>query len=114
MESAFVGRLVAACVIIGLVLAAVQFVARRALRFGVEGGGGRLVALLETTSLPGAASVHVLRVAERYYVIGRSGSTIAPICEIPGEAVEAHARATAGSRRSHVDRLVRGRMRRSG
>jgi len=95
VELAFVGRLLAACVVIGLVLAAVQLVARRLLRVRLEGGGGRLVTLLETTYLPGAASVHVVRVADRYYVIGRGGGEIAPLCEIPADRVAAHMAATA-------------------
>ncbi len=90
MELALVGRLLAACVVIGLVLACVQFVARRAMRVSLEGGGGRLIALLETTYLPGAASVHVLRIADRYYAVGRSGAGFTPICEIEADRVERH------------------------
>lgn len=90
MELAFVGRLLAACVVIGLVLAVVQLVARRAVRVRLEGGGGKLVTLLETTYLPGAASVHVLRVVDRYYVVGRGASEISTLCEIPADRAEAH------------------------
>jgi flagellar biogenesis protein FliO len=90
VELAFVGRLLAACVVIGLVLAVIQLVARRALRVRLEGGGGKLVTLFETTYLPGAASVHVLRVLDRYYVVGRGGSEISTLCEIPADRVEAH------------------------
>ena len=90
MELAFVGRLLAACVVIGLVLAGVQLVARRAVRVRIEGGGGKLVTLLETTYLPGAASVHVLRVVDRYYVVGRGASEISTLCEIPADRAEAH------------------------
>lgn len=90
MELAFVGRLLAACVVIGLVLAGVQLVARRALRVRLQGGGGKLVTLLETTYLPGSASVHVLRVVDRYYAVGRGGSEISTLCEIPSDRVEAH------------------------
>ncbi len=90
MELAFVGRLLAACVVIGLVLAGVQLVARRAVRVRLEGGGGKLVTLLETTYLPGAASLHVLRVVDRYYVVGRGASEISTLCEIPADRAEAH------------------------
>ncbi len=96
MELAFVGRLLAACVVIGLVLAGIQLVARRALRVRLEGGGGKLVTLLETTYLPGAASIHVLRVLDRYYVVGRGGSEISSLCEIPADRVAAHVEAAAG------------------
>ncbi len=111
MELALVGRLLAACVVIGLVLAGVQYVARRGMRMRLGTGGGRLVTLLETTYLPGAASVHVLRIADRYHVIGRSGGEIAPICEIAPERVaEMLARPHATSVRTLADvarRLVK-------
>jgi len=101
VELALVGRMLAACTVIGLVLAGVQYVARRSMRLRRETGGGRLVTLLETTYLPGAASVHVLRIADRYHVVGRSGGEIAPICEIPPERVaEVVARSQATAARS--------------
>lgn len=90
VELAFIGRLLAACVVIGLVLAGVQLVARRAVRVRLRGGGGKFVTLLETTYLPGAASVHVLRIVDRYYVIGRGGSEISTLCEIPADRAENH------------------------
>lgn len=98
MELAFVGRLLAACVVIGIVLAGVQFVARRAMRVRFEGGGGRLVTLLETTYLPGAASVHVLRIAGSYVVVGRGGGDLSRICEIAPEHVEAYLATSHASR----------------
>ncbi len=89
MELAFVGRLLAACIVIGLVLGAVQFVAGRLGRVRLERGtGGKLVSLVETTMLPGAASLHVVRVADRYYVIGRNAAAISTLCEIPFESVD--------------------------
>ncbi|GAC1556833.1 MAG: hypothetical protein NVS3B17_04790 [Vulcanimicrobiaceae bacterium] len=90
MELAFVGRLLAACVVIALVLAGVQFVAKRSMRLRIEGGDNRLVTLLETTYLPGAASVHVLRVGETYLVVGRGSGDLATLCDIDPAFVEAH------------------------
>ena len=99
MDAASLGRLVGACVVIGLVLALVNLVARRGLRLRLAGGSGRLVTLLETTHLPGAASVHVLRIADRYVVVGRAGGSVAPICEIAPERAEAALAAAAPRRR---------------
>ena len=88
MELALVGRLIAACVVIALVLVALQIIARTMLRGrAAVRPGGRLIAVLETTMLPNAASLHVVRVAEKYYVIGRSGARIATLGEIAAESV---------------------------
>ncbi len=84
------GRLLAACIVVGLVLYALQIVARGVARRGATAmPGGRIVAVLETTALPNAASLHVIRVAERYLLVARSASQIAMLCEIPGEQVMA-------------------------
>lgn len=97
MELALAGRLIAACVVVALVLVALQVVARTSLRARATATpGGRLIAVLETTLLPNAASLHVVRVAEKYYVIGRSGAHIAALGEIAPESVVATA-ATTGS-----------------
>lgn len=104
MELALVGRLFAACIVIALVLGVVQMLAARLGRSRMATGvgvGGRLVTLVETTYLPGAASLHVVRVAERYYVLGRSGTAISTVCELPSGDVErwldARARTTSNA-----------------
>jgi len=85
---AFEGRLIGACIVVALVLFAMSAVARLVSRSATHGGrAGRLVTVVETTFLPSAASLHVVRVAERYYAIGRSGAHIATLCEIPAESV---------------------------
>ncbi|GAC1308930.1 MAG: hypothetical protein NVSMB19_22390 [Vulcanimicrobiaceae bacterium] len=92
MELAFIGRLLGACVVIALVLGGVQLVAARlgrARRLGRGvGGGGPLLSLVETTYLPGAAALHVVRIAERYYVVGRNAAALATLAEIPAESVD--------------------------
>ena len=91
MDLAFAGRLLAACAVIALVLAALQFAMRGVVRGRARAGlrGGRLVSVLETTLLPNASSLHVVRVADRYVVIGRSSGHIATLCEVPPESIEA-------------------------
>ena len=100
MELALAGRSIAACIVIALVLVALQFIARTMLRSrSAATPGGRLIAVLETTMLPSAASLHVVRVAEKYYVVGRSGAHIATLGEIAPESVlVAHAAGTAPER----------------
>jgi len=83
MELALLGRLLAACLVIALVLGGVHVVAQRLGRPQRAGGvGGRLVALVETTYLPGSASLHVVRIADRYYVVGRNAAALATLCEL--------------------------------
>jgi len=85
IEVAMFGRLAAACVIVGIVLYLLQAVGRATVRTAATSRpGGRLVAVLETTALPNSASLHVVRVAERYYVLGRSPAQITMLCELPG------------------------------
>jgi hypothetical protein len=93
MDFALDGRLLGACAVVALVLVGLKAVAGIALRPGMPASpAGRLMNVVETTLLPGAASLHVVRIAERYYAIGRSGGHVATLCEIPSDSV-AHWRA---------------------
>ncbi len=86
----FAGRMLVALAVIAVVLFAVQFVARTALhqRLAIK-GGRRLMTVIETTPLPNASSLHAVKVGERYIVVGRSGSSMSMLCELPAETVEA-------------------------
>jgi flagellar biogenesis protein FliO len=83
MDLGLLVRACAALVAIAIVLAGLAFVLRARMR-----PGGRLLRVLETVFLPGAASMHVVAVAGRYYVVGRGGAGVALLCEIPAEALE--------------------------
>ncbi|MDQ2857595.1 MAG: flagellar biosynthetic protein FliO [Candidatus Eremiobacteraeota bacterium] len=88
MDFVVVERSLAACAVVTLVLVALHYGGRLALRSSVSAGRrGSLLAIVETAFLPGAASLHVIRVCERYYVVGRSGAHIEALAEIPAEAV---------------------------
>ncbi len=90
IDLAFVGRLAGACVVIALVLAALQIVAARLGRArALPGSRGRLMALVESTQLSGAAALHVVRIVDRYYVLGCNAASVATLAEIPNAAVEA-------------------------
>ncbi|MGP6156420.1 MAG: flagellar biosynthetic protein FliO [Vulcanimicrobiaceae bacterium] len=90
MDFALAGRMLGAFAVIALVLFALQFVARTGLRQQLSSGGSRrLVTVLDTTFLPNAASLHVVKVADKYVLIGRSGGHIATLSEIPPEKVDA-------------------------
>jgi flagellar biogenesis protein FliO len=91
VDLALAGRLLAACAVIALVLAGLQFAVRAAVHARARSGvrGGRLVSVLETTLLPNASSLHVIRVGERYLVVGRSSAHIATLCDVPLESIDA-------------------------
>lgn len=103
--------------VIAVVLFGLQFLARMNLRQRLSRrGDGRLITVLETTMLPNAAALHVVKVAEKYVVIGRSGGHIATLCEIPQSVIDAWLEAQSASRVPRVpfaDMVARIRGRRS-
>jgi flagellar biogenesis protein FliO len=88
MEVAAALRAFAALIVIALVLLGLHFALRS---FGRRAGApGRLLRIVETIFLPGASSLHLIAVGDRYYVIGRGNAQLTLLAEIP--AVEAGAR----------------------
>ena len=89
MEPVLIARLAGACVVIALLLGGLASIAARLGAARIAGGraGGRFISLVETTYLPGAAALHVVRIVGRYYVVGGSTASLAAICEIPAEDV---------------------------
>ncbi len=101
MEIAFAARTLLALVVIGAILLGLQYVGRRGLRrrFAEPSGGGRLVTVLETTYLPNAASLHVVRIGDSYAVVGRSAGFVAKIGEISPDTMHSWLAARGASRR---------------
>ncbi len=81
-------RFVAAFGVIALVLYAFAAFSRRGVRPGAFLGRGRLVEVIETTPLPHASSLHVVKLGDEYYAIGRTEGGISVLSEIPKEVVE--------------------------
>ena len=91
MDVSFAVRMVGAFAVIAAVLFALQYVARINLRarLGSTAGGRRLVTVVETTHLPNAASLHVVKIGDAYMVVGRSAGFIAKVADIPDQSVQA-------------------------
>jgi flagellar biogenesis protein FliO len=89
MELAFAGRTLFALAVIGAILFGLQYVAKLGLRRRLTAplGGGRLVTILETTYLPSAASLHVVRIGDTYAVVGRSAGFIAKIADVSPDTI---------------------------
>jgi flagellar biogenesis protein FliO len=80
MEVVAALRVLAALIVIALVLLGLHFATRSIGRRG--GVRGRLLRIVDTLFLPGAASLHVVAVADRYFVIGRSPAQVTLVAEI--------------------------------
>jgi flagellar biogenesis protein FliO len=52
------------------------------------GSRPKVVNVMETTLLPNAAALHVVKVARRYYLLGRSGAQLTALCEIEAAAFD--------------------------
>jgi flagellar biogenesis protein FliO len=89
MDFSLAGRMLGALAVIAIVLFSLQIMVRTNLRQQISGGDRRLISVLETTLLPNAASLHVVKIAERYVVIGRSGGHIAMLSDIPQAGIDA-------------------------
>jgi flagellar biogenesis protein FliO len=91
-------RALYAIAIIAALLVALNYILRTMQRGGTFGLGERMVEVLETTPLANASALHLVRVAEEFYVIagGQAGATL--ICEVPADAVEAWRRARKDAR----------------
>jgi flagellar biogenesis protein FliO len=81
-------RFVAALALIALGLSAFAAIAKRGGIRMAFSRRERLVELIETTPLPQTGSLHVVKVAESYLVIGRTDGGISLLGEVSREAVE--------------------------
>jgi flagellar biogenesis protein FliO len=90
MDFSLAGRMVGAFAVLALVLFAFQFAARAGLRHQLAAGGRRrLVTVLESTFLPNGASLHVVKIADKYALVGRSAGAVSSLGEIPPESIDA-------------------------
>lgn len=97
VDGAELFRFIAAFGLIALVLYAFAVFSRRGLRAGTFLQRDRLVEVIETTPLPHASSLHVVKLGDAYYAIGRTEGGISVLSEIPKEVVDR--RADAGAAR---------------
>ncbi len=83
-------RFLAAFIVVGLVLFGLSRLSRQGLRMGTCFRRGRIVELIETTPLPHGAALHVAKVGDAYYVIGRTDHGISLLAEVPHEVTLRH------------------------
>jgi flagellar biogenesis protein FliO len=105
-----------ALALVVLLLFAMAYIAR-ALQRGrvVMTSGRRLVSTIESTGLAQNVAVHVVKVGERYYLVGGGTAGVSLLAELPREEVEPYLNAQRQTFDNQRDALVRlfGRFKRS-
>lgn len=101
-------------VLIVLILVLTYFASRwYARRMGVS-GGGRLVKILDRTSLGQSSSLIVVQVAEKYFLIGVSEKNMQMLCELEDFAQYIDGHPPADSPAASFKDLLNGLMNRPG
>ncbi|TAM57857.1 hypothetical protein EPN52_12095 [bacterium] len=89
MNASLIGQYVYAVVVIVVLLAALSWlVAQLSRRRMLISTGRRLVGVVESTQLTHQNWVSVVKVTDRYYLLGSGQGGVSLVCEIPPEAVE--------------------------
>ena len=90
MDIAFVLKVIWAFALIGLVLVGMMYIARAVQRGRLVSGnlGRRLVSTIESTALAQNVTVHVVRVGDKYFLIGGGSAGVALLAELPAGEVE--------------------------
>ena len=89
MNIAFALQDVWAFALIALLLVALMYVGRAIQRGRIVGSvGKRLVSTIESTALAQNVTVHVVRVADKYYLVGGGTAGVALLAELPASEIE--------------------------
>ncbi len=89
MDIAFVFKVVWAFALVALVLVGMMYVARAVQRTRVSGfAGRRLVTNVESTMLAQNVAVHVIRVADKFYLVGGGAGGVTLLAELPASEIE--------------------------
>ncbi|HTJ26114.1 MAG TPA: flagellar biosynthetic protein FliO [Candidatus Limnocylindria bacterium] len=99
-----------ALAVVGLVLFGLTY-AVRFLNRGriVAASGKRLVTVVESTAVSQNSAIHVVKVADRYYLVGGGSAGVTHIADIPADAVDPYIEAqrkALGEQRDAVLRLM--------
>jgi flagellar biogenesis protein FliO len=89
MDIAFVLKVIWAFALVALVLVGMMYVAR-AIQRGrlVTSFGRRLVTTVESTALAQNVTVHVVRVADKYFLVGGGSGGVSLLAELPASEIE--------------------------
>jgi flagellar biogenesis protein FliO len=96
--------------VVGLLLLGLTY-AVRTLNRGrlVAGSGRRLVSVVESAAVSQHSAVHVIKVGDRYYLIGGGSAGVTHIADVPADVVDPYIetqRKALGEQRAAVLRLL--------
>ena len=99
-----------ALILVGVVLYAALYLARTLQRGKlVVGLGRRLVTTVESTALAQHATIHVVKIGERYYLLGAGNNGVSMLTELPAGEIEPYIetqRALLDTQRASVARAI--------
>jgi flagellar biogenesis protein FliO len=89
MDIAFVVQIVWAIALVVLLLVAMGYIARTIQRGRlVVASGRRLVTTIESTALAQNVTIHVVRVADKYYLVGGGTAGVSLLAQLPADEIE--------------------------
>ena len=89
MNIAFVLQVIWAFALVALLLVGMVYVGRAFQRGRIVGGlGRRLVTTIESTALAQNVTVHVVRVGDKYFLVGGGSAGVAMLAELPASEIE--------------------------
>lgn len=114
MDLVFILRSIQALALVGLLLVAFWWIARSLGRGRlIVSADKRLVSVIESTYLSQNTTLHIVKIAEKYYAVGGGAGHLAMLGEVPADAVvpwiESHRRAL-GEQTATISALI-GRLR---
>ena len=108
MDIAF--RTLWAFAVVALLLVALTYVVRMLNRSRIVAASGRrLITVIESTALAQNMTVHVVKVADRYYLLGGGSAGVTHIADVPSDVVDPYIetqRKALGGHRDTVRRLL--------
>jgi flagellar biogenesis protein FliO len=91
MNIAFVLQVIWAFALVALLLVGMMYLSRAIQRGRAVGGGAlgkRLVSTVESTALAQNVTVHVVRVGEKYYLVGGGSAGVSLLAELAATEIE--------------------------
>jgi hypothetical protein len=82
-------RAASAVGLMALVLLGLQYLLRLVRAGRWPRVGRRLAQVLETVPLSHAAALHVVRIGDRFFAVAAGQSSLALVCEVPAESIDA-------------------------
>ena len=106
MDLAF--RTLWAFAVVALLLVALTYVVRMLNRSRIVAASGRrLITVIESTALAQNMTVHVVKVGDRYYLIGGGSAGVTHIADVPSDVVDPYIETQRKALGEHRDTVLR-------